>query len=91
MHEDTSSLPLFPKRLDHFYLSDVHISEEKVFHRLCNLKPYKSPGPDSIHAYVLKECADCLVKPLCILYKQSLTEGHIPNDWKCANITPVAI
>ena len=24
-----------------------------------------------------------------MLYKQSLTAGHIPNDWKCANITPV--
>ena len=42
-HEDTSSFPLFPKKLDHFYLSDVHISEEFVFHKLCSLKPYKSP------------------------------------------------
>ena len=53
--EDTSSLPSY-------------ISEEIVFHKLCNLKPFKSPGPDSLHAYVLKACADCLAKPLCILY-----------------------
>ena len=60
-----------------------------ILHKLWNLKPYKSPGPDSLHAYILRECADCLAKPLCMLYKQSLTAGHIPNDWKCANITPV--
>ena len=42
-----------------------------------------------MHAYVLKACAGCLVKPLYILFKQSLTAGHVPNDWKCANITPV--
>ena len=33
--------------------------------------------------------SDCLAKPLCILYKQSLIAGLISKDWKCANITPV--
>ena len=69
-------LPSFSNRLDHHYLSDVHISEEIVFHKLSNLKPFKSPGPDS---YVLKACADCLAKPPCILYQQSLVAGLIPN------------
>ena len=89
MNEETSSLPTFSRRLGDFYLSEVHISEDVVLYKLCNLKPYKSPGPDSSHVYVLKACAGCLVKPLCILFRQSLTTGHIPNDWKCANITPV--
>ena len=53
------------------------------------MQPYKSPGPDSLHSYVLKTCASSLAKPLCILFKQSLTTSSIPNDWKCANITPV--
>ena len=80
--KDTNTLSSFSKRLDHVYLSDVHISEEIILHKLCNLKPYKSPGPDSlhVHAYIFKECADCLAKPLCMLYKQSLTAGHILND-----------
>ena len=75
--EDINTLPSFSKRLGHVYLSDVHISEEIILHKLCNLKPYKSPGPDSLHAYILKEYADCLAKPLYMLYKQSLTAGHI--------------
>ena len=80
MNEDISSLPSFSGRLGNLCLLDVHISEDVVFHKLCNLKPYKSPGPDSLHAYVLKACAGCLVKLLYILFKQSLTKGHIPND-----------
>ena len=79
MNEETSSLPTFSRRLGEFYLSEVHISEDVVLYKLCNLKPYKSPGPDSSHAYVLKACAGCFVKPLCILFRQSLTTGHIPN------------
>ena len=88
-NEYISSLPSFSGRLGNLCLLDVHISEDVFFHKLCNLKPYKSPGPDSLHSYVLKACVGCLVKPLYILFRQSLTKGHIPNDWKCANITPV--
>ena len=85
-NEDVSSLPEFSKRLGDCYLSDVYISEEVLFHKLCNLKPYKS---DSLHSYILKACSSHLTEPLCILFKLSLKTGHIPNDWKCANITPV--
>ena len=46
-NEDVSSLPEFSERLGDYYLSDVYISEEVVFHKLCNLKPYKSPSPGS--------------------------------------------
>ena len=88
-NEDVSSLPEFSEKLCDCYLSDVYISEEVVFHKLCNLKPYKSPGLDSLYSYILKACASHLTEPLCILFKQSLKTGHIPNGWKCANITPV--
>ena len=84
-----ATCPLSSRRLNDYYLSDVHISKDVVLCKLCNLKPYKSPGPDSLHAYVLKACAGCLVKPLCILLRQSLTNGQIPSDWKCADITLV--
>ena len=48
--KDVSSLLEFSERLGNCYLSDAYISEEVVFNKLCNLKPYKSPGPDSLHS-----------------------------------------
>ena len=36
-NENVSNLPEFSDRLSGCYLSDVHISEEEVFHKLCNL------------------------------------------------------
>ena len=67
-NEDISCLPSFSGRLGNLYLLDVHISEDVVYNKLCNLKPYKPRGPDSLHAYVLKACAVCLVKPLYVLF-----------------------
>ena len=39
-----------------------------VFDKLSKLKPFKSPGPDGIHPYTLKECSISICRPLCMLY-----------------------
>ena len=49
----------------------------------------KAPGPDGIHSYVLKMRAANLSKPLFLLFKQSLTTGTLPRDWKTANVTAI--
>ena len=59
-----------------------------VFDKLSKFKPFKSPGPDRIHPYTLKECSSSIHRPLCMLYNQSLQSGQLPLDWKCA-IIPV--
>ena len=58
------------------------MSESIVFQKLCALKNNKSPGPDSIHPYILKACAQTLCTPLTMLFHQSLTSGGLPRDWK---------
>ena len=60
-----------------------------VFDRLNALKPFKSPGPDGFHSYILKAYANSLTKSLFILFRQSLNMGNIPKEWKCANITAI--
>ena len=32
---------------------------------------------------------DVISAPLAIIYTKSLEEGVVPEDWKCANITPI--
>ena len=41
------------------------------------------------YPYVLKMCAANLSKPLYLLFKQSLTTGTLPRDWKTANIIQI--
>ncbi|RMC04787.1 hypothetical protein DUI87_17959 [Hirundo rustica rustica] len=65
------------------------IQEEAVRELLRCLDTHKSMGPDGIHPRVMRELADELAKPLCIIYHQSWLTGEIPDDWKLANVTPI--
>jgi len=67
----------------------VNVTRDIVFNKLKNLKSSKSPGPDGIHPRVLKETAVPLCNPLSVLFKRSLEEGLLPDDWKQANVIPI--
>ena len=49
----------------------------------------KSPELDGIHPRVLKECAAELAGPLATLFRKTLQEGKIPDDWREASVTPI--
>ncbi|RMB97850.1 hypothetical protein DUI87_25328 [Hirundo rustica rustica] len=42
-----------------------------------------------IHPRVMRELADELAKPLCVIYQQSWLTAGVPDDWKLANVTPI--
>ena len=65
------------------------LSEENVLKALNSLNPEKSPGPDYVYPRVLYEAKKELVKPLLILFNQSLSEGVIPEDWRKAIVSPI--
>ena len=70
-------------------LSDIPISEEEVVQHLLYLDPSKSPGPDNISGYILKQCSTVIAPSLCSLFNHSLKTGTLPSEWKSANVTPV--
>ncbi|CAC5385682.1 unnamed protein product [Mytilus coruscus] len=65
------------------------IKEEVVLKHLSALKIDKSPGMDKIHPRLLKEIAESIAKPLCIIFNQSLENKTVPNDWKNAMISAI--
>ena len=42
-----------------------------------------------IHPRLMKECAHELAYTLYVLYRKSLGDGNIPQDWKDGHVTPV--
>ena len=56
---------------------------------LKELKANKSSGPDNIQARFLKETAEELAPALSLLYQASIEQGHIPDDWRHAHVSPV--
>ena len=70
-------------------LSDINITIDDVKDALKILDSNKDVGPDLIHGRILKECQEQLAKPLCQLFKKSLSLKKFPSDWKLANVIPI--
>ena len=60
-----------------------------VLNKLTHLKPYKAPGVDNLNSTILREVAPAIVSPLSEIFTESMTKGEVPEDWKCANVTPL--
>jgi hypothetical protein len=80
--------PIFDKSEDE-QLLDIEITEEMVRERLSRLRADKAPGDDGISSRFLRELQEELVAPLLLLFRKSLNEGNIPEDWRTANVTPI--
>ena len=63
------------------------ISKLEVIKALQKLQENKAPGVDGIHPKVLKRCCESLTFPLQLIFQKTLDEGHLPRDWRDANVT----
>ena len=87
--QETLPVPEISMRNSGESLSEVQFSTEKVEAKVDALKPDSAAGPDNITARYLKETANVLSLPLSIVFKRSLDEGVVPDDWRRGNITPI--
>ena len=67
----------------------MEITDEIVAKALNALKPDSSPGIDNMQPRILKELRQEISKPLGIIFRQSLNEGKVPQEWKKARITAI--
>ena len=70
-------------------LPEIMVTPEAVRNKLLALNPNKSQGPDKISPRVLKEVAEEISTPLCLLFNRSLEQGILPDDWKSAEVTAI--
>ena len=70
-------------------IRDIDITTEMVKKKLENLNRYKGSGPDKMHPHVLRETAASISLPLSMLFRESLSTGETPDDWRRANVTPI--
>ena len=65
------------------------VSHHSVYMKMSTLNVTKAEGPDGIPAWLLKENADILAKPIADILNSSYWEGKLPSSWKSADIVPV--
>ena len=71
------------------HISEITLQVDEVFQCLTNLDTSKASGPDGIPSRLLQACSLEIVPSICELFNYSLHTGHIPSEWKSANVTPV--
>jgi len=65
------------------------ITKEKIVKCLAGLCPNKSMGDDGVHPSVLRYCAEALAPALVHIFKLSIAEGRIPDEWRRGNVTGI--
>ena len=73
----------------HESISDLEFSVSDVYALLHKLNPAKAPGPDGIHPRILKHIADIIAPTIFCLFRASLDQGVLPDDWKRGLIRPI--
>lgn len=71
------------------WLSEIQVTEDIVRTKLKRLREDKAAGPDGLFPRYLSHIQESLVTPLTMLFSKSFKEGRVPQDWKCANISPL--
>ena len=67
----------------------ITVEQCEILDLLKGLDVRKAMGPDGVNGWILKECADQLVKPIYEMVMHSLISGELPIEWKSANIIPI--
>ena len=87
VEDDNRPLPQL-EPIQHSF-QNIEISIQDIKDVLKNLNVSKSCGPDLISPRLLKEGADILARPLCILFNRSLEANYFPTTWKFGNVSPI--
>ena len=67
-------------------IDDIDLQQNGVLELLKSAKPHKATGPDSVSARFLKEFSLKIAPALTLLYKNSLKQEALPQEWLHAYI-----
>ena len=70
-------------------LSTVSFSHKDVDKSIQNSNPNKAQDHDNISIRMLKICGSTIYRPLEIIFKEALSTGLFPSEWKKRNIVPI--
>ena len=89
LSSNNSVLPTNLPQLTSKCLDSIHFSSSDIVKIISRLDPNKAHGHDMLSIRMIKLCGNSICKPLSIIFKDCLSEGKFPHEWKKANVVPV--
>ena len=86
---NNSVLPTNLPQLTSKCLDSIHFSSSDIAKIISRLDPNKAHGHDMLSIRMIKLCGNSICKPLSINFKDCLSEGKFPHEWKKANVVHV--
>ena len=86
--KNCSKLPTNLRYVTDKRLRTINFTADNIEKIIVSLNPNKAHGHDNISIRMLKICGDTICKPLELIFKQALTTGVFPSEWKKGNIVP---
>jgi len=68
---------------------DISFTQHDIDVQLAKLRIDKAASADGLCPRLLSETKQEISYPLFILFRQSLDEASVPDDWRCANVCPI--
>ena len=86
--KNNSMLPTNQLFMTQATLRSLDFNEGEILKIIRSLNINKAHGHDDISIRMIKICDESLLKPLLILFKNSLKLSYYPDIWKKSNIIP---
>ena len=87
--EDTTNVPNCQPTNNGQTIDNSYISPEVVEKAIQSLKPSTSAGPSGYSNKFLKDYCREICHPLAMIFRSSIDNNFVPNDWKMANVVPI--
>ena len=81
-----SNLPYCQRCMTNAKMSSIKFENKDIVNVIKALDPCKVHGYNDISIRMLKICDSAIVKPLTILFKNCISQGIFPDNWKKSNI-----
>ena len=86
--KNDSVLPINQMILIQLRLGTLDFNENEILKIIRTLNIYKTLGHDDISIRIIQICDRTLLKPLIIIFQNSVKYSHYPDIWKRSNIIP---
>ena len=87
--KNNSVLPINQMFLTQSRLGTTDFNENEMLKIIRALNIHKAHGHDDISIRMIQICDRTLIKPLIILFQNSVKYSYYPDTWKRSNIIPV--